>query len=146
MLPLIREATIADSDRIARLVSELGYRTSARRMQMRLEAILQDGDYRTLVACDGDEIVGFIGARVGPMYESDEFYGQIMVLTVARERGRSGIGRMLMAAAESFFVQRGARVFVVTSGNHRTDAHAFYEKNGYAFTGRRYQKSPPLSS
>jgi hypothetical protein len=29
---------------------------------------------------------------------------------------------------------------IVTSGNQRPDAHAFYEKNGFAFTGRRYKK------
>ena len=110
-------------------------------MYMRLESILGDHDYHTLVACDGDQIVGLVGTRVGPLYESDDLYGQIMVLAVAGGRQRGGIGRMLMQAAESILIQRGARVSVVTSGNHRTDAHAFYEKNGYAFTGRRYKKS-----
>jgi len=43
--------------------------------------------------------------------------------------------------AESTLCERGARVLVATSGNHRADAHVFYESNGYAFTGRRYQKS-----
>jgi hypothetical protein len=47
----------------------------------------------------------------------------------------------LMKAAESGRVARGARVLVVTSGNHRAGAHAFYESCGYSFTGRRYRKS-----
>jgi ribosomal protein S18 acetylase RimI-like enzyme len=142
----VRAATIADSDRIARLVSDLGYPTSSSQMYTRLESILGDGDYHTLVACDGDRIVGFIGARLGPLYESDDPYGQIMALAVATDRQRSGIGRILIQAAESKLIQGGARVLVVTSGNHRTDAHAFYEKNGYTFTGRRYKKSVALSS
>jgi ribosomal protein S18 acetylase RimI-like enzyme len=137
----IREATIADSDQIAQLVSDLGYPTSSSQMHMRLESILKDHDYHTLVACEGDQIVGFIGTRVGPLYESDHLYGQIMALGVAGARQRGGIGRMLMQAAETILIQRGARVLVVTSGNHRTDAHAFYEKHGYSFTGRRYKKS-----
>ena len=137
----IREATIADSDQIAQLVSDLGYRTTSSQMHRRLESILRDHDYQTLVACDGDQIVGFIGTRIGPLYESDELYGQIMALAVASARQRGGIGRLLMQSAETILVQRGARVSVVTSGNHRTDAHAFYEKNGYTFTGRRYKKS-----
>ena len=141
----IREATIADSDQIAQLVSDLGYRTSSSQMHTRLESILRDHDYNTLVACDADQIVGFIGTRVGPLYESDDRYGQIMALAVASPRQRSGIGRMLMQAAETTLIQRGARVLIVTSGNHRTDAHAFYEKNGYTFTGRRYKKSLTLS-
>src|SRR5688500_15610413 len=92
------------------------------------------------MACDGDQIVGFIGTRPGPLYASDEPYGQIMALAVARDRQRGGVGRTLMQAAESILVRHGARVLVVASGNHRNDAHAFYEKNGYAFTGRRYKK------
>src|SRR5687767_9072627 len=55
-------------------------------------------------------------------------------------RQRGGVGRTLMQAAESILVRHGARVLVVASGNHRNDAHAFYEKNGYAFTRRRYKK------
>jgi ribosomal protein S18 acetylase RimI-like enzyme len=141
----IREATIADSDRVARLVSDLGYQTSPSQMYVRLESILGDEDYHTLVACDGDQIVGFIGVRVGSLYESDDPYGQIMALAVATDRQRGGIGRMLVQAAESILIQRGARVLVVTSGNQRSDAHAFYEKNGYTFSGRRYKKSLPSS-
>jgi ribosomal protein S18 acetylase RimI-like enzyme len=48
---------------------------------------------------------------------------------------------MLTQAAESMLVARGVCVLVVTSGNQRADAHAFYEKNGYTFTGRRYKKT-----
>jgi ribosomal protein S18 acetylase RimI-like enzyme len=140
----VRDATIADSEAMARLVSDLGYPTSSSQMYMRLESILRHGDYHTLVACDGDRIVGFIGTRIGPLYESDHLYGQIMALAVAMDRQRRGVGRLLVQAAESILGQDGARVFVVTSGNHRTDAHAFYEKNGYTFTGRRYKKPVAL--
>jgi hypothetical protein len=52
---------------------------------------------------------------------------------------------MLIQTAESVLVERGARGLVVTSGNQRADAHAFYEACGYTFTGRRYKKSVPLS-
>jgi ribosomal protein S18 acetylase RimI-like enzyme len=139
---IIRNATVADSPPIARLVSELGYRTSDLQMRRRLEAIARDRDYDTLVACDGAEVVGFIGTRIGRLYEDDEQYGQIMALAVASAHQRRGIGRTLIEAAESVLVERGARVLVVTSGNQRADAHAFYEHCGYTFTGRRYKKTP----
>ena len=137
----VRSATTADSVRIARLVSALGYPTSPAQMHKRLESILCDDDYATLVACDGEHIVGFIGTRVGPLYESDGCYGQIMALAVAGDHQRHGIGRMLMQAAESVLMGREVSVLVVTSGNQRADAHAFYEKNGYTWTGRRYKKT-----
>ena len=46
-----------------------------------------------------------------------------------------------LQAAESFFAARGARVAVVTSAHRRADAHAFYERHGYTFDGRRYKKA-----
>ena len=137
----IRHATVTDAEKIAQLVTGLGYPTSPGQMSTRLEAVLADGDYSTLVAAAGERIVGFIGTRVGPLYESNDRYGQIMALAVASDHQRRGIGRTLMEAAEAILVGRGARVLIVHSGNHRADAHAFYEKNGYAFTARRYKKS-----
>lgn len=138
---VITRASVDDSEAIARLVTELGYPTSARQMRQRLVAIGRDEGYETLVARDDGIVVGFIGTRVGHLYEDDEQYGQVMALAVAVQRQRRGIGQRLMKAAESRLVARGARVLVVTSGNHRADAHAFYESCGYTFTGRRYRKS-----
>jgi ribosomal protein S18 acetylase RimI-like enzyme len=88
-------------------------------MFRRLESILSDEDYATLVACEGEQIVGFVGTRVGLLYESDGHYGQTMALAVAPDHQRSGIGRMLMQAAESMLIARGACVFVVTSRDKR---------------------------
>ena len=95
----VRTATIADSVQIARLVSGLGYSTSPAQMRKRLESILPNGDYATAVACDGDQVVGFIGTRIGPFYEGDGRYGQIMALAVSADHQRKGIGRMLLDAA-----------------------------------------------
>jgi ribosomal protein S18 acetylase RimI-like enzyme len=137
----LRAATLADAAQIAGLMTALGYATSSAQMQRRLESILPDEDYATLVACDGEHVVGVIGTRVGPLYESDERYGQIMVLSVATGHQRRGIGQMLVQAAESLLATRDVSLFIVTSGNQRADAHAFYEKNGYTWTGRRYRKT-----
>ena len=136
----IRPATLVDAVQIAQLVTDLGYPTARSQMRRRLETILADNDYSTLVASAGQRIVGFIGTRVGPLYESDGLYGQVMALAVAPDRHRQGIGTSLMQAAEKILAERGALVSIVHSGNHRADAHAFYEKSGYAFTARRYKK------
>jgi ribosomal protein S18 acetylase RimI-like enzyme len=144
MTMTVRHATLADADPLADLMTELGYPTTAAQMTARLAAILADGDYRTFIASDGPTIAGAIGTRTGPLYEFDEPYGQIMVLVIAVGYRRRGVGRLLLEAAEAFFSERRARFAVVTSANRRSDAHAFYEKYGYAFDGRRYKK--PLSA
>ena len=61
--------TVADSDGVARLVSALGYLTSSPEICKRLETILADNSCATLVASDDQEIVEFIGTRIGPLYE-----------------------------------------------------------------------------
>ncbi len=137
----IRSATLADSEPLARLMTELGYPTSSRQMEQRLTSILGDVSYRTFVACNGDDIVGIAGTRIGPMYEIDDPYGQIMALVVSETHRRQGVGVRLVEAAESHFIERGAAVSIVTSANRRADAHAFYERHGYTFDGRRYKKA-----
>ena len=97
----VRTATIADSVQIARLVSGLGYPTSPAQMHKRLESILSNDDYATAVACDGEQMVGFIGTRIGPFYEGDGRYCQIMALAVSGDHQRKGIGRMQMTYARS---------------------------------------------
>jgi ribosomal protein S18 acetylase RimI-like enzyme len=136
----VRSATTADSMQIAQLVSALGYPTSFAQMHKRLESILSNADYATIVACDGEQVVGIIGTRTGLLYEADGRYAQIMAFAVASDRQRQGIGRMLLHAAESAVTGQEVSVIVVNSGNRRSDAHAFYEKNGYEWTGRRYAK------
>jgi len=138
----IRRAVLADAEAIAPLVSELGYPVSITQMHQRLQVILADEDYHTLVACIHGQVVGFIGARTGARYEDDGRYGQIMALAVAPGQRRRGVGRVLMGAVEASIGEHGARVLSVVSGNQRSDAHAFYEKCGYDFTGRRYKKLP----
>lgn len=112
----IRNAVLDDAETLARLIEELGYPTAGTQMRRRLDAILSDDDYDTLVACDDNVIVGLIGTRRGPLYEDDDQYGEIMALAVAPSHQRRGVGRMLMHAAESNLAARGARVLVVTSG------------------------------
>lgn len=137
---VIRHARMSDADAIARLVTELGYRTAADQMQARLQSILSKPEYSTLVALVSERVAGFIGTMVRPSYEADGLYGQIMTLVVSRDHRRRGVGRMLVHTIESMLLRRGVSVLVVNTANHRADAHAFYEHQGFSFTGRRYRK------
>jgi ribosomal protein S18 acetylase RimI-like enzyme len=135
-----RAAQIADSVMVASLVTDLGYPTSPKQMEARLQTIFADRSYATWVALTRSRVVGFVGVHVGPLYESDSLYGQIMAIAVSRDYRRMGVGRRLMYLAEEAMIQMGARIFVLGSGNYKADAHAFYETLGYEFTGRRYKK------
>jgi len=137
---VIRAAGMSDAEPLARLVSELGYPTAPGQMRKRLASILADPAYSTLVALIDTGIAGFIGTAVRPSYQADGSFGQVLALVVSERHRRHGIGRQLIGSAEQLLVTRGALLVVVTTGNHRADAHAFYEKSGYVPTGRRYRK------
>lgn len=136
----IREALMSDAERIATLITELGYPTTTVAMNGRLESILSDPDYITLVAVEGNTVLGVVGAALGRYYEKDGTYARLVVLAVsAPARGR-GVGSRLVEAIEHWSASKGAREVVVNSGLQRLEAHGFYERCGYRRTGLRFVK------
>jgi GNAT superfamily N-acetyltransferase len=68
-----------------------------------------------------------------------------MTAVVVDESARGqGIGRLLVAAAEEYFTERGCAMVEVTSNKKRLDAHRFYEQLGYTGTSFRFAKSLPI--
>lgn len=139
----IRSAALADSPAIARLMTQLGYATSADEMKERLRGILPLPDYMTCVAESEGKIVGVVGAGVGRYYEKDGAYGRLLALVVDESRRGRGVGASLVAEAERWLRGRGATSVVVNSGSRRGEAHRFYRRLGYAETGLRFVKSLP---
>jgi GNAT superfamily N-acetyltransferase len=136
----IRDATPDDATAIGALMTELGYPTSANAMRDRLNALLRDSSYVTLVADIDHQVVGVIGGTTGRYYEKDGLYARLLVLAVSSQSRGSGIGAELVTALERWAVSRGARDIIVNSAFRRTRAHAFYERLGYAGTGVRLVK------
>lgn len=71
----------------------------------------------------------------------DEPRAMLMTLVVREDTRGQGVGRALIAAVEQWARDRGAARVLVTTALRRAGAHAFYEKLGFEFTGRRYVKS-----
>jgi GNAT superfamily N-acetyltransferase len=57
-------------------------------------------------------------------------------------KGR-GIRKRLVAEAEEFAWENGCARIEIASGEHRVDAHAFYEAVGYKPDSRRFIKHRP---
>ena len=62
-----------------------------------------------------------------------------MLVVGSQWRGR-GVGESLVRAVEEEARASGCEGVVLSSGNHRVDAHAFYARVGYEATGRRFSK------
>jgi N-acetylglutamate synthase-like GNAT family acetyltransferase len=143
---VVRRVEAADTTALADLITQLGYPTRPSEMEMRMETISADKNYATFVAVSEGKVCGMIGTSTRYSYEHNNAGAVIMVLVVSdKTRGR-GVGNALIAAAEADLAQKNIRRVAVYSRFVRTDAHDFYEKNGYVKNGFRLVKQLPMSA
>jgi GNAT superfamily N-acetyltransferase len=140
MGPTIRDAQAADAERIAGLLTQLGYPTQPTAVEARLERLAIVGD-RVLVADLDGGAVGVAHLQVAPAIERDRPAAKIGALVVDAAYRGQGVGRALVQALEDEARARGCEVLFVTTAEHRDDAHAFYERVGLEQTGRRYGRT-----
>ena len=137
----IRAATASDAAAIAGLMGQLGYKTKTSEMETRLDAILPDPRYYTLVALIDDKVCGMIGTFFHRSYEHNDLSARILALVVAVQMRGRGVGRALVQAAEAGLSARNLTRVALNTRLTRQDAHLFYERLGYEKNGFRYVKS-----
>jgi [ribosomal protein S18]-alanine N-acetyltransferase len=81
---------------------------------------------RTLVACDGAAIIGFV---IG-CAEARKL-GHVITIDVTPHRQRQRIGSKLLSEIESWLWQKGARAIYLETPVDDTGARGFYERHGY---------------
>jgi GNAT superfamily N-acetyltransferase len=141
----IREAVDTDANALARLCTQLGYPTEATAIPGRLARLSADPNARALVATTGKGVIGLITVHLRSTMNHEAPIAQLTLLVVDEAVRSRGAGRALVAAAEQWARSRGTRRITVTTALARGGAHAFYERVGYAHTGRRYGKDFPIS-
>ena len=136
----IREATPSDAPRLAALLGQLGYPAEAAAAGRRLDVLLKDDDARVLVAEHRSGVVGFASLFVEHLLEHEDPACRLTAIAVDEDARGQGVGAALVRAVEEEARRRGCYAVVLTSGDHRADAHAFYRGLGYDDTGRRFIK------
>ena len=136
----VRLAAHADAAAIAPLVSQLGYPSAAAEVEARLARLKDHPDIRAYVAEQAGKPVGMVGLMVFPAFHRDGLHGYITALVVDEKIRGTGVGGVLLEAAEAWFAERGVKRVSLTTALHREDAHVFYEKHGYTYTGKRFTK------
>jgi GNAT superfamily N-acetyltransferase len=101
------------------------------------EAIGGD-DSVILVAEHGPELLGFASAYLE--LNSVRFGRRCWVedLAVSPAHRSQGVGKALLDAAKDWARDRGATHLELDSGEARTDAHRFYEREEPAWAGKQY--------
>ena len=126
----LRQATEADAESIATLLTDEGYPTGPSDIVDRLTRFASPHS-QVVVADHEGGVLGFIALHALPRFEQSDRVIRIMALVVdAGERDR-GVGHLLMEEAERIGRELGAAFVEVTAGHHRADARHLYESLGY---------------
>ncbi|MEO2213064.1 GNAT family N-acetyltransferase [Paenibacillus amylolyticus] len=96
-----------------------------------MEEMNKAGNYKTFVALIDNDVVGFVTIVQSLSVGVPIGYLHIQALAVKRELQNRGIGTKLLRQTENYAKERGISSIILCSGMKRTNAHAFYEHNGY---------------
>ncbi|MCF3111979.1 GNAT family N-acetyltransferase [Niabella sp. CC-SYL272] len=139
---IIRDYEQKDLAAVTGLTNQLGYPTTTAEMQLRMNAISEHAQHRTLVAVMDHRVVGYAGLTKGWYWEKNESFLRIQTLVVHQDHRKAGIGKQLLEAAAQHALTIGANDLLLNSGNRpeRNAAHRFYPKMGFEATSTGYVK------
>ncbi|TLS52499.1 GNAT family N-acetyltransferase [Paenibacillus antri] len=129
----IREIEANDYTEVVFLWNDvLGVRTvTDENFRITMEQMIKAGNYKTFVALLENHVVGFISIVHALAVGSVNGYLHITGLAVHNDFRRHRIGSELLRYTENFAKDSGISNIILCTGMRRTDAHAFYEHNGY---------------
>jgi RimJ/RimL family protein N-acetyltransferase len=127
----IRIAGPRDADRIAALLTQLGYPHNRDEASSRLLAWAAEADGEVLVAEAQGAVAGFAAVHRVPYFERPAGFARVVALSVDPGHRRAGVGRRLMAAVEAWGAAHRCVDVEVTSLRSRDGAHRFYAALGY---------------
>ncbi|QNK57105.1 GNAT family N-acetyltransferase [Paenibacillus sp. PAMC21692] len=96
-----------------------------------MEQMIKAGNYKTFVALLENHVVGFISIVHGLAVGSENGYLHITGLAVRKEFQRHKVGTELLRYTENYAKDSRISSIILCTGMKRTNAHAFYEHNGY---------------
>ena len=136
----VREALLSDATSIVSLMKQLGYKVTIELIQQKLTAFNKTPIDIVYVATDKNMIIGIISCHLTSLFHQEGSSGRITSLVIDENSRGLGVGRALVNTAEEFFMNSGCVKSEVTSGDHRSEAHKFYQSCGYKLDERRFIK------
>jgi GNAT superfamily N-acetyltransferase len=130
----VRPMTRGDLPAVTALCAQLGYPETEEAITHRFELLLASPHDTLLVAEDAhdveERVVGWIHLAGRVLLEAEPF-AQVAGIVVDEQARGKGVGRALMAVAESWAAERGYDEVRLWSNIVRERAHRFYEGLGY---------------
>ena len=130
----IRRMTAVDVPVSQVLLSQLGYQMDVQEVRRRYDAVVQSGDHALMVAEQGGRIIALCHTYARPALDKPP-EAVVQALVVDQASRGSGVGKIMMTAAEKWAEDRGFTSVTLASHVSRSDAHAFFESIGYRREG-----------
>jgi len=131
-----------DAKPVAELSVQLGYPVSRMELKNRFVRIAATPGNGLFVALNNEQtVIGWMHVHTIDRIEVGR-YAEIGGIVVDETMRGRGVGRALMLCAETWAREHGFDRVKLSSGAHRTEAHAFYEHIGYSNirTSFRFEK------
>ena len=130
---MLRDLKTRDVAAICEINKEaLGYSFSLEETSSQLDKLSQDSHHYLLGFEEptNHDLLGYVHAEVyESLYSKPGF--NILALAVLPQSQGKGIGKTLLEGLEQEAEKRGYNFIRLNSADHRTGAHAFYERVGY---------------
>ena len=110
------------------MLIEDGLRVELEDLRVRLANLPKED--RLLIGLDGEHLAGFAHLRVSRDLVAGDT-AEIVTILVAKTYRRRGVGRHLIAAAETWSLESGRARLLLRTDVIRTEAHAFFTALGY---------------
>ncbi len=133
-------ASLADADDVACLLSQLGYPCDREDASERIHAIIANDRQALVLARHNGSVCGLIALDFMYYLPLGTTTCRITAMVVTPEAQGRGLGRQLIREAERRARAGGAARLEITSGSQRVDAHAFYRACGYSDGTVRFVK------
>jgi ribosomal-protein-alanine N-acetyltransferase len=121
---VIREFKSGDFEKLWRMDQEC-FAPGIAYSRQELRSFVRHKGVFTLVATEADEIRGFIVAQSGDI-------GHVITIDVSPKLRRSGVGSLLLAAAEEQLAANGCRGVGLETAVDNVGALSFYKRHGYS--------------
>jgi N-acetylglutamate synthase-like GNAT family acetyltransferase len=127
---IVRDAHINDAAGLAKLISQLGYRTSETEAMEKINTY-QKNTYKLLVAEKSGLLAGYVALHYYDTLHWKKPIGRINSFCVAEEHRGTGVGIELVKAAENYFKNIDCQKIEVSTNKRRTETRKFYINRGY---------------
>ncbi|PYN71459.1 MAG: GNAT family N-acetyltransferase [Candidatus Rokuibacteriota bacterium] len=126
----IRPPRAADAEQLGVLNRQLGYAAEIQELVARIDRLSGLREHFVAVAEVDGTVVGWVQAEHRFSMEAGD-KAELVGLIVGAAARRSGVGGLLVQAAEDWAADRGLRSIVVRSNVIRPESHSFYKQIGY---------------